>query len=69
MAGLFMDIFDLSVLTFMFARNKNADYNDKFGPDSTATADLENGINEDALGGVYNKKEMDKLRSERKEEE
>jgi len=35
MAGLFMDIFDLAVLTFMFARNKNTEVGDKFGPDAS----------------------------------
>jgi len=67
-AGLFMDIFDLAVLTFMFARDKNASVGDKFGPDATSTQELEDGINEDALSGAYNKKEMDKMRSVRKDD-
>jgi len=51
MAGLFMDIFDLSVLTFMFARDKNTALGDKYGPDASSTKELEDGVDEEKLGG------------------
>lgn len=51
MGALFMDVFDLSVLTFMFARNKNDTLGNKYGPDATSTEELENGIDEEKLGG------------------
>jgi len=51
MGALFMDVFELAVLTFMFARARNSekDCNDEFGPDVDDIKALENDIDEEAL--------------------
>lgn len=59
MAGLFMDVFELAVLTFMFARNKNTDEcAEKFGPGSVMeeSKKLEAEIDKKDLDGYMNKK-------------
>lgn len=48
MATLFMDIFELAVLTFMFARSKNESLDNKFGPDA-GVDELMNEINKQDL--------------------
>jgi len=50
MAGLFMDIFELAVLAFIFAKQKNeSSLQSKFGPDSELMDQLEKEINEQDL--------------------
>jgi len=46
MAALFMNIYDLAILTFMFVRNKNSspECNNMFGPDSEDIKNLEKQI-------------------------
>jgi len=39
-----MDAFELAVLTFMFVRTKNAEYNDVYGPDATDLKQIEDDI-------------------------
>lgn len=60
-----MDVFDLSVLSFMLARNKNEALGNKYGPDATDLTELEDGIDEEKLGGYVDKKQMEALKSQR----
>jgi len=69
MAALFMDIFELAVLTFMFVRGKNdAEFEGKFGPDGTAVKELESEIEKQDLKGYMNEKEINAMKSTREAE-
>lgn len=69
MAGLFMDIFELSVLTFMFVRQKNsAEFKDMYGPHSEWTEEKMKAIEAADIKGYINEKEMKHLMSPKKAE-
>lgn len=57
MAGLFMDIFELAVLAFIFARQKNeAEFEDRFGPDHEMIDQLQKEIESQDLSKFHGNK-------------
>jgi len=57
MAGLFMDIFELAVLAFIFAKQKNEnEFGDRFGPDHEMIDEIQKEIDSQDLSKYHGNK-------------
>jgi len=64
MAMLFMEVYDVAILTFMFVRDKNNELccNNAFGPDSKDFGELDQNIEKQDFTGVLTIEQKKELR-------